>query len=82
MVFCEIARAPLAGFLAHEGHEIHRHRQIGEQFAVFMQRPQHGGHRPLGIARAAAPQPAVADFSAKWIDGHATDAHGIEVRTK
>jgi len=81
MVFGEIPRSPLSGFLAHETHEIHRHGQIGEKLAIFMQRPQHGGHRALGVARAAAPQAAVADLPAEGIDGHAADAHGIEVRT-
>ena len=44
-----------------------------------MQSPQHGGHRAFGVRSAPAPDFAVAQFSAEWGDGHATNADGVGV---
>ena len=76
----EGAGAFLAGFLAHEPGEPDLVAEGGDAVAKLAEAPEHGGHGAFGVGGAAPPKFAVADFAAEWVDDHAGDADGIEMR--
>ena len=78
----EVLAAKLPGFLAHEGDEVDGDRRLRLERRGLAERPQHGGHRPLGVRGPAAPDPAVAEVAAERVDAHAVDADGVEVRAE
>ena len=72
--------AVLTGFLAAQSGETNFVAERGQHVAQFAQRPKHRSHRAFGVARASAPDFAVAQFAAKGVYAHASDADGVGVR--
>ena len=80
LFFRQRFRAVLARLFAHQAREPDFMVERRQLLAHLAKRPQHGGHRPLGIACAAAPDFSIAKVAAKWVDRHALHAHGVRVR--
>ena len=74
--------AVLPSLLTHQSGEPDFIREMRKDVAAFSKRPEHGGHRTFCVTGPARVDFAVADVATERVDGHASHAHRVRVRSK
>ena len=75
-------RPVLSGLLSHKSGKPDLMREMRQKVTALVQRPKHGGHRTLRIARTAAVEPSLANLAAERIDGHTGHTDRVRMRSE